>query len=174
MRQMARELIVEDEEQIAVVMLPQEWMDESRWDIHLPEGEYVIRLATRQIDKQGFAPVVEERPISAGQHRIELTVSEEGSGREITVTDDDRPLIEAEEGPDWNVGGGSEGGSEIGNCVHRSADEPLVLFRRRFRQRATGGASIPPKGPTEGLMLWIEPVGSGGTAGADAKTDSRP
>ena len=167
--QMARELIVEDEEQIAVVMLPPMWYGESRWEIYLPEGEYVMRLGTRQIDdqltslvlgpdKERFPPAVGETPIGAGHHRIELMRSEEWRGREITVLLDDRPVIEAEEEPDWNTGGTSTGASEIGDCVQRPAHEPLVLYRRRFYLRQKGGQYVAPKGPAKGLMLWIEPV----------------
>ncbi len=165
MQEMAGELIVEDSEQIAVVMLPQMWYDESRWEIYLPEGEYVMRLATRridtrtrEIDKKGLAHVVGESPISAGRHRIELLRSEDGRGQEITVLFDDRPVIEAEEAADWDPGCGSVGGSPIGRCAERPADEPLVLFHRRFQKRLKNGGSTSPKGPTEGLMLWIEPA----------------
>jgi hypothetical protein len=167
MQQMARELVIEDREQIAVVMLPQMWMDESRWEVYLPEGEYMMRLATRQIDEKGLALAVEETPISAGRHRIELLRPDEGAGREITVIVDDRPLIETEESPDWDPGPGSSGGSEFDSCVQRSAHEPVVLFRRRFNRRSNTGRSVAPKGPTEGLMLWIEPVEPADTAGAD-------
>ena len=174
MQQMARELIIEDREQIAVVMLPQMWMDQSRWDIYLPEGKYVIRLATRQIDQKGLAPPVEQTPIPAGQHRIELMRSDEGAGRQLTVTVDDRPVIEAEEDSGWDPGGASSGGSQIGNCEQRSAQQPLVLFRRRFYRPSKGGQNVPPKGPSEGWMLWIEPVGPADTPGADPGADSRP
>jgi hypothetical protein len=156
LEQMARELIVEDEEQIAVVMLPQMWYDESRWDIYLPEGKYVMRLATRRIGEKGLAPAVRQTPIRGGRHRVELMRSDDGAGREITVLVDDRPVIEAEEGASWDPRGHSGGGSEFGKCVQRPADEPLVLFRRRFHRRSKGGGSVAPKGPTKGLMLWIE------------------
>ena len=172
LQQMARELIVDDEGQIAVVMLPQMWYDESRWEIYLPEGQYVMRLATRQIDdqlvtlvlgrdKEVFPPAVGQTPVSGGRHRIELMRSEDGSGREITVLVDDRPVIEAEESADWWPGHGSTGGSQFSSCAQRSAHEPLVLFRRRFSRQLKGGRCVTPKGPTEGLMLWIEPAGLG-------------
>ena len=171
--------------QIAVVKLPPMWYGESRWEIYLPEGEYVMRLGTRQIDdqltslvlgpdKERFPPAVGQTPIGAGHHRIELMRSEEWRGREITVLLDDRPVIEAEEEPDWNTGGTSTGASEIGDCVQRPAHEPLVLYRRRFYLRQKGGQYVAPKGPTEGLMLWIEPVEPADAPRADAGTDSRP
>ena len=97
--------------------------------------------------------------------------SDEGVGRKITVTVDDRPLIETEEGADWDSGGHSSGGSEFGRCVQRSAQEPVVLFRRRFHRH---GRNVAPQGPAEGLMLWIEPVEPADTPGADLGTDSRP
>lgn len=167
MQQMARELLVQDEKQIAVVMLPQMWFDESRWEIHLPQGEYMMRLATREIDEKGFAPAVGETLIGAGRHRIELMQSDEGNGRTITVMVDDQPSIEAEEGSDWDPSHGCSGGSEFGNCTHLSPHEPLILFRRRFYRRTKTGQNTAPKGPTDGLMLWIEPTEPANAAGAD-------
>ena len=157
LKRVARELIVEDEEQIAVVRLPQMWYDEMRWEMYLPEGEYVMRLATRRIGEQGLPPAVGQTPVSGGRHRIELMRSNDGSGQEITILFDDRPVIEAEERPDWNPGSGFISGTAIGPCVQFPAQEPLVLSRWRFLQRSKGGRSVAPKGPTKGLMLWIEP-----------------
>jgi len=165
MRQMAREFVVEDEEQIAIVMLPQMWFDESRWKIHLPKGDYVMRLATRQVAEKGLAPVVDETPISSGRHEIELLQSDQGDCRKIMVTVGEQPLIEVVERPDWHPGHGSLGGSEFGACTQLSPGKPVVLFRRRFTRPSKTGQSPTPKGPTEGLMLWIEPVASPDKAG---------
>ncbi len=168
-RQMAREFVVEDEEQIAIVMLPQTWFDESRWKIHLPKGDYVMRLATRQVSEKGLAPVLDETPISPGRHEIELLHSDQRDCREITVTFDGQSLIEVVERPDWFPGHGSVGGSEIGACEQLSPGKPVVLFRRRFTRPSKTGQSPTPKGPTEGLMLWIEPVEPSGEAGAQCR-----
>jgi hypothetical protein len=161
MQRMARELTVVDESQIAVVKLQELWYDENRWQIYLPPGEYRIRLATREIDGKGLPPVFDGSPISAGQHLIELVQSGESDDRKITVVVDDTPLIETVESADWSDRPGSSGGSLFGRCTQRDPNEPLVLFRRRFHQRMKNGQRSTPKGPTEGLMLWIERMTSG-------------
>ena len=60
MRNLARELIVDDPGKIAVVKQLETGWEENRWEIHLPDGEYAIRLATREIDRDGLSPTVGE------------------------------------------------------------------------------------------------------------------
>ncbi len=159
MKRMAAELIVEDPQRVAAVMLPAVWMDEPRWDIHLPDGVYVMRLATREIDKTGLAPTLGESPIDAGRHLIELQKSDDEDGWRFTVLVDDRSTLEAKEKPDWDPVRASEGGAEFAICTQLPPDEPVVLYRRRFQRTSKNGQSVIPEGPTEGVMLWIERVG---------------
>ena len=58
---------------------------------------------------------------------------------------------------------GSTGGGEFSSSEQLPPDKPLVLYRRRYMIKDSTGNSQTPPGPTEGLMLWIEPV-----AGAEA------
>ncbi len=164
MQPWAGELVVEDTEQIAVAMLPQMWIDETRWEIHLPEGEYVMRLATREIGDQGVAPVVEETVVNSGEHRIGLLQSDERKCRKITVMVDDRPLIETTVASDWDPRRGYVGGGNFAICTQLPAHEPVVLYRRRF---------VPKSGPltsnvlANGLLVWIERIEPTDTAGED-------
>ena len=162
MQEWAGELVVEDTKQIAVMKLPETWYDENRWEIHLPEGEYVMRLATREIGEQGFAPAAEETPVNSGEHLIELLQSDEGDCRRITVMLDDQSLIETTEASDWDPGHGAPSGGISVRSTQLSPHEPVILFRRRFRPRPVG---IMPKGITNGLLLWIERIKPPDTAG---------
>jgi hypothetical protein len=158
MKRMVRELIVEDPQQIAVVKLAEMWMDDQRWDIHLPEGEFVIRLATRQIGKAGLAPVAAEAPIDSGRHQVELQKNDSEDGWRITVLVDDRPAIEAAEEAGWYPGRGSEGPGGITICEQQPPERPVELHRHRFSQRTKSGTYKAPEEPTNGLLLWVERV----------------
>ncbi len=157
------ELLIKDTEQIAVVRLPETWNDENRWDIHLPEGEYVMRLATREIGEQGLAPVVEETVVNSGKHRIELLQSDEGEYRRIAVMVNDRSLIKTAEASDKKTVGSSVLAG-LSTCTQFPPQEPVVLYRRRF---------IPGMGVNmvgyigNGLLLWIERIEPADTAGED-------
>lgn len=156
MRKMARELIVSDTNKIAVVKKMEKWYDENRWDIYLPDGEYKILLATQNIDHMGFAPVVAEAAVRGGRHVIELLHDKGDKSNDISVLFDDLAIIEVRESPDWDKGYGSSGGGLFANCEQLSTDEPVVLFRRRWHYKLTPNSTGPKKGPTEGLLLWIE------------------
>ncbi len=164
MREWDGELVIEDTEQIAVVMLPQMWIDEARWETHLPEGEYIMRLATREIGDQGVAPAAEETLVNSGEHRIELLQSDEGGRRRIMVIVDDRPVLKTTVASDWDPRRGYVGGGNFAICEQLPAHEPVVLFRRRF---------LPQSGPltsnvlASGLLIWIERIEPAETAGED-------
>ncbi len=151
MRQVAPELIVEDSQQIATLKLPQTWRNEHRWDIYLPNGQYVIRLATREIGEQGLAPAVGETSLRGGQHHIELRLSDDKERPRLTVLVDGRLAIDVNEKPDWTGLSGHrwDGGPTF------SPEEPVVLFRGEGRTKP--GTPVP-VGATNGLLLWIERV----------------
>ncbi len=142
------------------------WFDENQWELYLPPGAYRLCMATRQIDNHGLAPVVKSVPFFAGRHRLALEQRDLKSGWRVVVTCDGAERIVAEEPKGWDEGSGSTGGGEFSTNAQLPADQPVVLFRRRFSKRVPGQAgssSQTPNGPTEGLMLWIEPaVGSKG------------
>lgn len=156
MRRMAGELIVKNPLQVAVVKLPETWMDGQEWDIHLPDGTYVMRLAAREIDSEGLAPVIGETPIDAGRHQIELRQGEDDDGWRFSVLIDGQASIEASEVPEWQTSGSSEGGGQYTDSTQLPPDEPVVLYRRRFLRAVKAGQSETPKEPSEGLLLWIE------------------
>jgi hypothetical protein len=158
MQPLARELIVDDPGKIAVVRLNDLWMDEDRWDIHLPPGNYRLCVATRGVDQKGFAPVVRSAPIAPGRHRLGMVLRRKGENWQIPVTSDGSELLTVEETKDW-ARSSSMGGGDFSTSTQFPADQPNILYHRRYMlDGPTGIDSTMPEGPTEGLMIWIEPV----------------
>jgi hypothetical protein len=114
-------------------------------------------LATREIDNDGFAPVAKSARLEAGKHLIALEQQQGNPGWRIAVAWDGEDLLAVEEPKEWYPGFCSTGGGGFGQCTQLAADQPVVLFRRRFLGRDGTGASAS-SGPTEGILLWIEPV----------------
>jgi hypothetical protein len=156
MRPLTRELAVEDEDMIAVVKLEPYWYDENRWAIYLPEGTYRLCLATREVDETGLAPIVASAPLAAGNHVLSLEQNRADDGWNVTIDCDGVTAIDATEPKAWYPASGSSGGSQFDRSEQVTPNQPVVLFRRRFAQPETGGSSKTPKGPTDGIMAWIE------------------
>lgn len=159
MQPLARELTVEDEELIAVVKLESYWYDENRWEVYLPQEEFRICLATRAIEDNGLGTVVESVSLAPGKHILELENIPIDNGWRVTVKCDGVQVIAADEPKAWYPASGSVGGGNFERSEQLPADQPMVLFRRRFSQPGPGGASRTPAGPADGILLWIEPTG---------------
>jgi hypothetical protein len=156
---LAHELVVDDPGKIAAVKLEEYWFDENRWDVYLPDGSYRLCVATREIDDQKLAPAVKCAPIPSGRHRIALEQKEGKEVRRVAIAVDGRELLAVEEPKEWDPGFGSSGGGQYSVSEQFVADQPVVLFRRRFMRDDGKGVHTIPTGPTEGLMVWIEPIG---------------
>jgi hypothetical protein len=104
----------------------------------LPDGKYRLCLATRGIDESGLAPVIKSEAIEAGRHAICLEQQNDNAGWLITAGWDGRRLLSVHEPKEWNPGSGSTGGGEYSQCTQLAADQPLILYRRRFN--LPGGA----------------------------------
>lgn len=159
MQPLAHELIVNDTSKIAVVKLEEYWFDENQWDLYLPDGRYRVCLATRDIDSDGLAPVVQSAPLKAGRRRLTLEQPLEKNVCRVAVTCDGKPLFAAEEPKEWEPGTGSQGGGQYPQSESLDASQPVILYRRRFfgPRDAKGRSTVPPH-PSEGIMLWIEPA----------------
>jgi hypothetical protein len=160
MRPLAHELTVTDADKIAVVKLAELWYDENRWEINLPDGGYRLCLATREIDSDGLAPVVKSEPLEAGRHSLQLEQQEIKAGWRVTVAGDGKTLLAVEEPKPWYPGSGSTGGGLYSEISQAAADQPLVLFRRRFFIPDGAGQFKTPSDPAEGILLWLEPHAS--------------
>jgi hypothetical protein len=161
---LAHELVVEDPRQVAAVKLEEYWYDENRWDLYLPAGRYRLCLATRSIDDKGFASASKNVAIADGRHRLTLEQRLDKDVWRLAVTCDDAALLSVEEPKEWNAERGSSSEGHFGVSEQVPADRPVVLFRRRFMKPSGQGSSSTSAGPSEGLLLWIEPE-SGPDAG---------
>jgi hypothetical protein len=118
-------------------------------------------VATRDIAEVGFAPVVKSELLEPGEHKLALDQRLGDGVWLITVNLNGTRLLSVEEPKEWNSGSGSVGGGHYSQLEELPADKPVILFRRRFTRPDANGQTTTPTGPTEGLMLWIEPVTTG-------------
>lgn len=157
MRLLANDLTIDDPSKIALVKLDRLWPEEHRWDLYLPAGKYRLCVATRDIDQDGLAPVVQSQPIEPGRHRLILCQQRRKDGWRVIVTREGKSLLSVEEPTDWTVG---SGWSDESPSLPSIADQPAVLLRRRFMRPVDQSKSRTaiPLCPCEGILLWIEPV----------------
>jgi hypothetical protein len=158
MMPLAHELIIEDAQKVAVVKLEEYWFDENRWHIYLPAGRYRVCLATRDVEDMGLAPRVKSAPIAAGRHELALEQQRDKDAWRLAVTCDGAALLSAEEPREWNSDRGSMGGGQFALSEQLPPEKPVVLFRRRFMRSDAKGLTTSPTGPSEGILLWIEPA----------------
>jgi hypothetical protein len=156
---LAHELIVDDPSKLAVVKLEQTLSDDNRWDLYLPSGAYRLCLATRKVGEDGLAPLIKSVPIRSGNHRLALTQELTKTSGRVTVMEGKAMLLDMLETAEWYP---DEGSIDVGHFSLNEqlpTDKPVILYRRRFYQ-PTGRPyeSHMPKGPTAGILLWIERV----------------
>lgn len=159
MRPLAHELLIDNPKKAAVVQKEPLWYDDNEWEVYLPKGQYRLCLATRAIDREAFPPVKESAILAAGRHRIALEQERGEKTHHVFVTEGGRRLLTVEEPKAWDPSSGSEGAGGYSVSEQLAPDKPFSLFRRRFMgPRDAKGMSQTPNGPTNGIMLWIEPV----------------
>lgn len=159
MQPLAHELLIDDNTKIAVVKRDELWFDDNDWEIYLPPGSYRLCLATREIDNKGFPGVFQTASLQAGRHHVGLKQASGDKSRQITITRDSKEVLAVEEPKEWDPATGSEGGGQFATSTQHDPGKPVVLFRRRFMgPRDANGSSRTPPGPTNGILLWIEPT----------------
>ncbi|WP_165075284.1 hypothetical protein [Paludisphaera rhizosphaerae] len=155
-----RELVVDDPGRIAVVQA-QFIYNSDRWDVYLPPGRrYRLCLATRGIEEGAPPPPPQaSAPLEPGRHVIAMVVPPGGEGWRLGVSCDGMVVASTTEPKEWRSNLGGVGGSQVPMGEQSSSDDdrPVVLFRERFRGRDVHGTPFLPRGPTDGVALWIEP-----------------
>jgi hypothetical protein len=162
MRPLVRELKVDNPAKIAVVKLEELWMDDNRWDLSLPPGDYRICVATRDVPDSGLAPVTKSAMIQGGRHRLSLAFRREPERCPIVVRVDGAEILAFDETKEWGSSGSSTDWNDFATSTQVEPNRPLILFRRQYRNgnvqisRLVNVQLLPP----EGLLFWIEPVES--------------
>jgi hypothetical protein len=159
MRPLARELVVDDPDQTAVVKLDEPWLDEDAWDLYLPAGRYRVCLATRGIDRDGKAQAKASAPIAPGRHRLTFEQIQNAEARRLTLSCDGARLLETVEDYDKKSFSAWSSHGEFTISIQRPADEPLFMFRRQYFVPRTGNSSSVTEGPSDGVLVWIERIG---------------
>jgi hypothetical protein len=161
MRPLARELMIDDPDRIAVVKHDERWYDQNVWKLYLPSGSYRLCLATKEVGTDGLATINKSVAIDPGTRELALEQQQANDKSwRVIVTVDGEEVLRADEPAAWNPGEGSAGGGDFSRSTQIAPQEPVVLFRRRFMVQATAGSSSIPMGPCDGLLLWIEPTAS--------------
>ena len=164
---MARELIINDPAQYAVVERHEQWHGEDTWEVYLPEGDrYQVHLATREIDGRNFTVrgVKQENfpatshiaELAAGKHVISLEKDFSKDDPSVRVLVDSQPLLEAFEMNDWKTTGGHSWAGSFNESKQLPTNKPLELIRIRFHKKLPDGSSRAPDEPYNGVLLWIE------------------
>jgi hypothetical protein len=158
-RPLARELVVDDPDQTAVVKLDEMWYDENGWDLYLPAGQYRVCLATRGIDRDGKAQAKASAPIAPGRHRLTFEQTQNAEARRLVIQNDGARLLETVEDYDKKSFSGWSSHGVFTTSIQRPADEPLFLFRRQYFVPRTDGSSSVTEDPSDGVLIWIERTG---------------
>lgn len=161
LRAIARELIVEDPNQFAVVTRLPTMYGELIWDIYvpdLPDRTVTIEVAMDEIPYRSKDASVMSSLKSArldpGKHKIELLYQVDEVAK-LTVLIDDEPAIEIERAKDWIDSTGHSSDSGV-SALSQSypVDKAISLHRRRFslQGNANGGSDE----SDSGIWLWID------------------
>ncbi len=159
MKPLIRELMITDPSQFAAVKLDSLWIDDNRWDLYLPSGEYRLCLGTRLISSKGLTTqAIKTATIKGGKHRLELKAPRNARQRLIQVSSDGANLITFEEAKDWAVSGSYSGDTPFVFSAQQPTDQPLILLRRVYMAPSGPTRWLTPTEPSDGILLWIERV----------------
>lgn len=179
LREISRQLQVDDPTQYAVARHHETWNDDYRWRIYLPPRyRHQLKLATEQVDQQGLPEAAQQGEIAAGEHEVELNYEKVDERWQIAVFVDGQVVVADERPVAWNAGRGSSGGAQFSESRQQPVVLPLELFRRRFMvptdPTSHGGRATVPAGPCDGILLWIESEADGPPKGAQLSEVDMP
>jgi hypothetical protein len=156
---LVHELEIVDANKFAVVKLDSLWMNDHRWDVYLPPGEYRVCMASREVGYPGLCAPRKTATIQAGRHRLALDFQRERDRWPIRLTSDGSELIAFDEVKEWGASGSSADHQYGQRSKQEPLDQPLVLYRRQYLDQNNQGGPPETWKSGEGLLLWIERVG---------------
>lgn len=152
-RPLDRELRVKDESQITILKSADTWYEDNEWQVYLPSSGYQLSLATEQIDHKNTPTAAQTAPLPAGLFRLTLTQEKHDGVWHVKVTKDGAELLKIDGPFAWTTSRGAIGASHYTTPTQFKPAEKVVLFRRPSARN-----SLTPTKPSEGLLLWIEPI----------------
>lgn len=174
MRSLARELVVDDPTQIALVKRMPTSSKELIFDLYIPpptpeSSNHRLCLALEGITglrkmATSFPPPDQCQPMTPGRHKIEIAISKADSTdpqstHEVTVLIDDFPVMTATRPLAWHDSGGWSSSGEIETTETYPSSEKVEIIRRRFNRKVgNGSVSVRREEPVNGVLLWIEPI----------------
>jgi hypothetical protein len=158
MHLIARELVINDDQRIAVVSLEKMWSDQDQWDIYLPHRDYQLCIGTRRIGPEGTPREFTAKPLKPGRHRIALVQQKRDKDWQVVVMVDDSEFLSVREPAQWGDVSSSFGGDQLSTSQQFAADQQVILFGRLFMADDVPASVRNPSGPMNGIMLWLEPV----------------
>jgi hypothetical protein len=157
-RPLVRVLKVDDESKIAAVRLDPLWIDDNRWELYLPNGQFRVCIATREIGESGMPPIVQSARVGPGRHQLAFELARSKDGWHARAHWDEVAVLKLIEPLEWNPEVGSSGHAGISSSQQFDPEAPVVLMHSRFMKKDEHGGMSTPVGPADGVMLWIERV----------------
>lgn len=152
-----RELEVIDPARTAVVEMEDLWMAGRRWEVYLPKGtKYRLCIATRGVDGPKIVASSQTIPLAEGRQVVGLKEEEIGKTWRLTATADSGRMTMTETS-DWKLDGASSGGGAAAVSSQSPPERPIILTYRTYQNRSDSGTYVKPDGPSNGLILWVEP-----------------
>ena len=168
LRLIARELVIEDPNQIAAVKRFPGTYGQKVMDIYIPElagKDFVLRLAMDDIPiSKNFQAdkfeALKESVLKPGKHEVEIRYDKDAQQAVLTILVDGEVAIEEKRAKDWvNSGGHSSSSSVESSSKSFENDEIIQLLHLRFMlEGKTKGTFSTPKTPGPGISVWIEAV----------------
>lgn len=152
---LARELLIDDPKQVAVVRLEPMWWEDNQWDVYLPDGEYRLCVATHRVADNGLAPIVANMRLGSGRHLLSLEQQEQNDEWHISASSDGAKLVSVNEPKAWGPGDITTGGADFDRSTQLDPAKPIVLFRSQFPRGDSFSVRL---APTDGVLFWIERV----------------
>ncbi|MEQ1825704.1 MAG: hypothetical protein ABL921_07145 [Pirellula sp.] len=157
LRNMARELVIEDPSKIAVVALNYNLDVQECWRVYIPCGGFELRLATHGIGVNGPADDYSSVPLPTGEYEIGVTEIEDGQNFRIVALRDGSTFLETQP-LSWRNPGSSSSTGHAGTSQQHDGSQPVELLRKRYmvQDPAMPNTWRPPLGPAYGVQLWIQ------------------